>query len=566
MNDETYKVWMCIICGWIYEEEKTPVTCTPEPKATIKAYKVVCDKESDLPNWGTGGTQAGEPSAIDATTAQTFVDENSDVCHLESNWAFEWGWNESAQKQDGTHIGAAPTGTGWTSFDTTTTETTPAEAIIDLPESPSNIWVREELETGYVPFANPPGDLQDAFGAELYCQGDILNYDNYDRINSPQADTTYYCVALNAHKTCGDGVVNQDTEECDDGPSGSATCSTQCKTKTPPPGPYCGDGVINIDETTGILDECDGTTGVGTHQTCKSDCTLENLPWCGDNIKNLGEECDGADGVTGNETCTSDCTITYPYCGDGVQNQPWEKCDGTDNSTGEACTETCQSGGDCSDLVLARVNVDKTKADSGRTVTSDIYIGSSVAHIPAGTWFKLYENGVYENDADINTFETMPGLAVQRLDGQVRVLLNKAPLNNIFGHMHGNIELYNANVASILDDTSGNNKLEDNTYSKAGNKEYDAGKDEVWQDNAEQNKSFFWLSTTSADDAYYTDWSIIEDCDDPKPFCGDDIINIDETTGDLDECDGTTGVGTNETCSSSCTLLTCGDGTTNQDP
>jgi hypothetical protein len=36
-------------------------------------------------------------------------------------------------------------------------------------------------------------------------------------------------VVVNTPPTCGDGTVNQASEECDDGPNGSATCTKDCK-------------------------------------------------------------------------------------------------------------------------------------------------------------------------------------------------------------------------------------------------------------------------------------------------------------------------------------------------
>ncbi|MFA6098651.1 MAG: hypothetical protein WCV50_02660 [Patescibacteria group bacterium] len=69
--------------------------------------------------------------------------------------------------------------------------------------------------------------------------------------------------------------------------------------------PYCGDGIANQE-----TEECDGTDGVGGHQQCTRNCTLENLPYCGDGIKNANEQCDGSDGVNAGEVCTAECTVT----------------------------------------------------------------------------------------------------------------------------------------------------------------------------------------------------------------------------------------------------------------
>ncbi len=59
--------------------------------------------------------------------------------------------------------------------------------------------------------------------------------------------------------------------------------------------PYCGDGIVNQE-----TEQCDGSAGVGNHQTCSSDCLVENTPYCGDGIVNGNEECDGESGCTVN--------------------------------------------------------------------------------------------------------------------------------------------------------------------------------------------------------------------------------------------------------------------------
>jgi hypothetical protein len=72
--------------------------------------------------------------------------------------------------------------------------------VADLEGAPG-IWVRENLQNGYVPFTYPPDpDPGSNVSAELYCHTDIHNYDNYDEIYFPETFNTYYCVAFNALK------------------------------------------------------------------------------------------------------------------------------------------------------------------------------------------------------------------------------------------------------------------------------------------------------------------------------------------------------------------------------
>jgi len=191
-------------------------TCTPnctlieEPEyVTIKAFKIVCEDETDLPDWGNGGPN------ITADTAQDYVDDSQGKCYLATNWYFQWGFGAKCgqtgvKKLDGAHIGEADgsggsgtnTGTGyndWKNFTTYTGETaTSAQVQIDDMKGANKLWVRENLQSGYIPFTNPPqGVKEDNFTAELYCHNDVENYDNYDYINNALLGETYYCVGFN---------------------------------------------------------------------------------------------------------------------------------------------------------------------------------------------------------------------------------------------------------------------------------------------------------------------------------------------------------------------------------
>jgi len=127
-------------------------------------------------------------------------------------------------------------------------------------------------------------------------------------------------------------------------------------------GQICGNNILDPGE------ECDGTAGVGPNQVCLPDCTLEDLTYCGDGIKqspnevgsggpnNDGyEDCDGIDGVGLNQACSPDCTlINLTYCGDGIKQSPndaltggpnndgYEECDGSDGlEPNESCNQDC---------------------------------------------------------------------------------------------------------------------------------------------------------------------------------------------------------------------------------
>ncbi|MFH1597989.1 MAG: hypothetical protein ABIB97_02875 [Patescibacteria group bacterium] len=149
-------------------------------EATITAYKVVCDDESKLPDWGDGG------SAITSSTAQIWADTH-EGCELVDDWEFEWGFDGQVSDAGDTLIGTA--GGNWTTFGSSTTINVGAGATV---------WFREVLQAGYVPFhGGNTGDANgEAISAEFYCDEDVLNYDNYDYINAVSGGE-YYCVGFN---------------------------------------------------------------------------------------------------------------------------------------------------------------------------------------------------------------------------------------------------------------------------------------------------------------------------------------------------------------------------------
>ncbi len=76
-------------------------------------------------------------------------------------------------------------------------------AMASIPDlhGAQDIWFRENLKPGYVPFSEPPMNpvgQKNSVSAEAYCASDVLNYDNYDAIYGAQLNTTYYCIAFNS--------------------------------------------------------------------------------------------------------------------------------------------------------------------------------------------------------------------------------------------------------------------------------------------------------------------------------------------------------------------------------
>jgi len=125
-------------------------------------------------------------------------------------------------------------------------------------------------------------------------------------------------ICQNRTTYCGDGIINQANETCDEGVNNGNVCvpvyegscqycNSTCSSITLY-GPFCGDNVKNSP-----YEECDGLDGVGIHQSCSQECKLICLPFCGDGIINNGEECDDGNSMNG-DGCSSNCTIEKQIC------------------------------------------------------------------------------------------------------------------------------------------------------------------------------------------------------------------------------------------------------------
>ncbi|MBN2585511.1 hypothetical protein JXA59_02590 [Patescibacteria group bacterium] len=169
---------------------------------TIIAHKIVCDSEADLPNWGEGGPD------ITATTAQKFVDQHPN-CHFQEDWEFQWG-PQGAYDPGDTLVG--PADPPWQNLPLTDVngKTEIVLTVDDFADS-TYLWFREVLQDGYIPFTHDQNGNSNAddVSAEMYAHVDVLNYDNYDRIDGIQPGHTYYAVGFN--------VLEEEEDECDFG-------------------------------------------------------------------------------------------------------------------------------------------------------------------------------------------------------------------------------------------------------------------------------------------------------------------------------------------------------------
>jgi len=134
-------------------------------------------------------------------------------------------------------------------------------------------------------------------------------------------------------EACGNGVPECD-EECDEGGVATETCQADCRL---PPPPGCGDGVL--DELT---EECDDSN-LTDCDGCNHLCVVEA---CGNGITECAEDCDdfGTDACDG---CSPTCK--FEACGNGVQDCGEECDDGPANGQpgSECLAEVCRIGSVC---------------------------------------------------------------------------------------------------------------------------------------------------------------------------------------------------------------------------
>ncbi len=117
---------------------------------------------------------------------------------------------------------------------------------------------------------------------------------------------------------CGNGVQTG-AEQCDGGDDQAcdgSTCKPDCTCN-----PFCGDGDVNQPS-----EQCDGTEQGVCGGTCNLDCTC--APFCGNGIREGAESCDGADATACPGACGGDCTCPK------VGSLTMSTLDGADLDTG----------------------------------------------------------------------------------------------------------------------------------------------------------------------------------------------------------------------------------------
>jgi len=136
---------------------------------------------------------------------------------------------------------------------------------------------------------------------------------------------------------CGDGIIADATEECDDGNAGDRDACTAACTRA-----RCGDGL-----TYDGHEECDDGNRIDT-DSCRVACRRAA---CGDGVIWTGVEgCDDGN-RTGGDGCSAACLIES--CGNGIAD-PGEECDqGAANRDDAPCLPTCHANR-CGDAKICK--------------------------------------------------------------------------------------------------------------------------------------------------------------------------------------------------------------------
>jgi uncharacterized repeat protein (TIGR01451 family) len=231
---------------------------------TIVATNINCPTVSSLPDL------SGSGKAITSSTAAAFLAAHPE-CNLASGWNFQWG-NSSVTDPGGNFVGPAPTSTGaWTTFGPTGSNGQATVAIVNASNTP-NFWVREVLQNGYLGFTYPGMNSTDS--AEMFCRTDVVNYDNYDRVDSPVAGGTYYCVAWNVALTPSADISITKTADVSSTTEGGTVNYTVTVADL---GPADATGVVATDTLPSGLTFVSATTSEGSYASSTGTWTIGNI-------------------------------------------------------------------------------------------------------------------------------------------------------------------------------------------------------------------------------------------------------------------------------------------------
>jgi cysteine-rich repeat protein len=157
--------------------------------------------------------------------------------------------------------------------------------------------------------------------------GDGLVYEGFEECDDGNPSNTDACVGDCKSAVCGDGYVQDGVEMCDDGDDDDADgCTVMCT-----PG-VCGDGIIQQGE------QCDDMNDI-----ISDECPACQLAFCGDGYIQVGIEiCDDGNLAT-NDGCINPLCVPGE-CGDGLIWEGMETCDDGNDSDNDACPGSCAPG------------------------------------------------------------------------------------------------------------------------------------------------------------------------------------------------------------------------------
>jgi len=201
---------------------------------------------------------------------------------------------------------------------------------------------------------NPAPDI---LGQALQCQynvcgytpscGDGLVHEGTEQCDDGNNDNNDGCSANCEHENCGDGV-KQEFEGCDDGNiDNNDECMNTCEKAR------CGDSFVLFGE-----EDCDDGNKID-NDGCSSTCRTEV---CGDGVKQAEEECDDSNKIDG-DGCSAECT--FETCGNDI-TEGQEECDDGNNTNSDGCSAHCKIEL-CGDGFIQ----DSEKCDDGNRVDGD---------------------------------------------------------------------------------------------------------------------------------------------------------------------------------------------------
>ena len=414
--------------------------------------------------------------------------------------------------------------------------------------------------------------------------------------------------------SCGDGIINQTSEQCDDGNIMSGDgCSPTCQTESTTCDPGCfsdtwiGDG------------ECDDGCNVEACNFDGGDC--EPAPICGDYEIDPGEQCDDGNIMSG-DGCSATCQTETPTCTPTV-NTYEKSSDFSDDKviidfkdSDEKISVTAKTGYKITKVWL---DVDSDGhsnyyqyatgplTDFNPNPGDDInYVKVEVENICDSTCTVTSETFEHDHsfdnskiDVDFENYDykisviAKPGYKITEVwldvdnDGEGGYSQHfTGPLTN-FNPSGDEINKVKVKVENICDDTCtvtsstyessddfDNSKINinysnwDKNISVTAKTGYKITK--VWLDVDDDDHSGFWQYATGPLTDFnppgheiYNAKVEVENICESTPVCGDHIKNQ-----EIEQCDGTDGVGLNQSCSENCTIINlpfCGDSVKNQE-